>query len=97
MMKNLSSGVMDDADKMYLVNEIVVHSGLTPVEALARLNQTMITLKSQADTARRYGILTAFLAAASLLVGAIAAWWAATTGGKHRNENIDHCHLTRWH
>jgi hypothetical protein len=96
IMKNLG-GVMDDADKTYLVNEIVARSGLTPVEAQARLDQTISTLKTQADTARRYGILTAFLAAASLLVGAIAAWWAAAVGGKHRNENIDHSHLTRWH
>jgi hypothetical protein len=96
IMKNLGSGVMDDADKTYLVNEIVVRSGLTPVEAQVRLDKTIATLKSQADTARRYGILAAFLAAASLLVGAIAAWWAATMGGKHRNENIDHSHLARW-
>jgi hypothetical protein len=96
MMKNIGSGTMDDADQAYLVNEIVVHSGVTPADAQVRLDQTMVTLKSEADTARRYGILAAFLAAASLLVGAVAAWWAAITGGKHRNENVDHSNLTHW-
>jgi hypothetical protein len=95
--KNLGSAAMDDADKTYLINEIVVRSGATPVDAQARLDQTIATLNTQADIARRFGVLAAFLAAASLLVGAIAAWWAATTGGKHRNENIDHSKLTRWH
>ena len=96
MMKNLGGGAMDDVDKTYLINEISARSGLTPADAQTRLDQTMVTLKSEAETARKFGILAAFLAAASLLVGGLAAWWAATAGGKHRNENIDHSKLTRW-
>ncbi|MGO4175895.1 hypothetical protein [Bosea sp. TAF32] len=33
-------------------------------------------------------VLTAFLTAAALLVGAAAAPWAATLGGEHRDENL---------
>jgi hypothetical protein len=87
---------MDDADKTYLIREISVRSGLPEADAQKRLDETVATLKSQADTARRYGILIAFLTAASLLISAVAAWWAATTGGKHRNEGVDHMHFTRW-
>jgi hypothetical protein len=94
--KNIGHAVMDDADKTYLIREISVRSGLPEADAQKRLDETVATLKSQADTARRYGILIAFLTAASLLISAVAAWWAATTGGKHRNEGVDHMHFTRW-
>ncbi len=94
--KNLGSTVMDDVDKSYLVREVTTRSGLPEADAQKRIEQTITTLKAQADTTRRYGILIAFLTAASLLVSAVAAWWAATTGGKHRNEGVDHTHFTRW-
>lgn len=96
LVKNLGSTVMDDADKSYLLGEITARSGLAQADAQNRLDQTIATLKAQADTARRYGVLVAFLTAASLLISAAAAWWAATTGGKHRNEGVDHSQLTRW-
>ena len=96
LVKHLGGGAMDDSDKTYLVNEIAARSGVSQAEAQIRLDETVATLSAQADTARRFGILAAFLTAASLLVSAAAAWWAATTGGKHRNEGIDHSHLTRW-
>ncbi len=96
LVRNLGSATMDDADRTYLVNEISARSGVTPAEAQIRLDQTVTTLKTQADMARRFGILAAFLTAASLLLGAVAAWWAATTGGRHRNEAVDHSHFTRW-
>lgn len=96
LVKNLGSTKMDDADTTFLVNEISARAGVAPAEAQTRLDQTVTTLKSQADMARRFGILAAFLTAASLLLGAVAAWWAATTGGRHRNEATDHSHFTRW-
>ena len=39
-----------------------------------------------AETARRTGIIAAFLTAASLLVSAIGAYWAAQKGGNHRDK-----------
>ncbi len=96
LIKNLGNTSMDEADKSYLVNEISSRSGVPQADAQIRLDQTITTLKAQADTIRRFGILEAFLTAASLLVSGVAAWWAATIGGKHRNEGIDHSHLTRW-
>jgi hypothetical protein len=93
---NLGSAAMDSADKNFLVSAISTQSGLPQAEAQARLDQTVATLKAQADSARRYGILLAFLTAASFLISGVAAWWAATSGGKHRNEGVDHTHLLRW-
>jgi hypothetical protein len=94
--QNIGAKVMDDADKSYLVRTISARTGLPEAGAQDRLDQTVTLLKAQADTARRYGVLIAFLTAASLLVSAVAAWWAACSGGRHRDEGVDHSHLTRW-
>ncbi len=87
---------MDDADRAYLASEVSARTGLPQAEAEQRVDETVATLKAKADTARRYGILLAFLTAASLLISAVAAWWAACAGGKHRNEGTDHSRFTRW-
>lgn len=96
LLNNLGHAAIDETDKTYLVGQIMTSTGLTQPDALVRLEQTVATLKLQADTTRRFGILAAFLTAASLLISAVAAWWAATMGGKHRNEGIDHSRLTQW-
>jgi hypothetical protein len=94
--KNLASRTFDDTDKSYLVREISSRTGLADADAQKRLDDTLTTLEAQAETARRFGVLLAFMTAASLLISGVAAWWAATTGGKHRNEGVDHSHLSRW-
>jgi hypothetical protein len=38
-----------------------------------------------AETARKTGVIGAFLIAASFLVSAIGAFWAAQKGGNHRD------------
>jgi hypothetical protein len=94
--KNIAARTVDDADKSYLVREITSRTGLTEADAQKRVDDTVATLKAQADTARRYGILLAFMTAASLLISGVAAWWAATTGGKHRDDGVDHSAYSRW-
>lgn len=37
-------------------------------------------------------IIFAFLTASTSLVAAVASWWAATMGGDHRDNSIDHSH-----
>jgi ABC-type transporter Mla maintaining outer membrane lipid asymmetry permease subunit MlaE len=58
-------------------------------DAFARLNQAKETAKQAAERARKVGVLSAFLTAAALLVGAAASWMAAQLGGKHRDEELD--------
>jgi hypothetical protein len=94
--KNAAARTFDETDKSYVVREISARTGLAEADAQKRLDDTLATLKAQAETARRYGVLFAFLTAASLLISGLAAWWAATAGGKHRDEGVDHSHLSRW-
>ena len=94
--KNAAARTFDEADKAYVAREISARTGLPEADAQKRLDDTVAALKAQAETARRYAVLFAFLTAASLLISGVAAWWAATAGGKHRDEGVDHSHLSRW-
>ena len=94
--RTLAGTELDDSDRAYLTREVSARTGLAQAEAEQRVNETVETLKAQADRARRYGIIWAFITATSLLLSAVGAWWAAGMGGKHRDENVDHSRLTRW-
>lgn len=87
---------VDDDEKAYMARMVAARTGLTEAEARARVDETLNTLAAQAEQARRMGIFAAFLAAATLLVGAVASWWAATTGGNHRDESVDHSRYAMW-
>jgi hypothetical protein len=98
-----ANGSITDEDKSYLSAQIAAHTGLSPQDASKRVDDAMAAVnaakekaKQAAETARKVGVMLAFLTAASLAVGAAAAWWAATTGGRHRDEGVDLSHLTAW-
>ena len=40
--------------------------------------------------------MLSFITAAALVVAAAAAWFAATLGGRHRDEGTDFSRLVRW-
>jgi len=94
--RTLAGTELDESDRAYLTREVSARTGLPQAEAEQRVNETVATLKAQADRARRYGIIWAFVTATSLLLSAVGAWWAAGMGGRHRDENVDHSRLTRW-
>ncbi len=87
---------VDESDKVYVSKIIAARTGLPEAEARSKLDESLTVLSEQAERARRMAIFAAFLGAATLLVGALASWWAATTGGSHRDENIDHSRFYTW-
>jgi hypothetical protein len=88
-----ATGAFDAADKSYVAELVSQRTGLPPEEASKRVEEVVARAREAAEGARKYGILVAFLYAASMLVSAGAAWWAATLGGKHRDERVDYSHL----
>ena len=88
--------VSNDADQAFLVGEVASKAGVPEAEAKTRVEQTVAEMKTAADKARRFGIVLAFFTAVSLLLSAVGAWWAAVKGGEHRDQGIDHSHLTRF-
>ena len=96
-------GKMSDEDRAYLVRLIKSHTHLAQAYAESRVDVLSEQMKVEAtrelataETARKGGILLAFLTAATMVLGAAAAWWGAGVGGRHRDENFDASHLTRW-
>lgn len=92
----LSAGVtgegVTDADRTYLAGLVAERTDLSQEEAEARVDEVIAQaqavqddIEAAAEQASRVGILVAFLTAASLAIGAAGAWFAAVTGGNHRD------------
>lgn len=98
-----TDGQLSPQDRVYLTRTLAISAGVTPAEAERRIvgmldqaNRAIESAKMAVEQARRSSILIAFLTAASLAVAAAASWWAASLGGKHRDENTDIAHIFRW-
>ena len=98
-----ANGSLSSDDRAYLVRVVAARANLAQADAEQRVDALSEQMKTSADkvrataeTARKGGILLAFLTAATMVLGAAAAWWGAGVGGRHRDENFDASHLTRW-
>jgi hypothetical protein len=98
-----TNGRLSDEDHAYLVRLIRQQANVSQevadkrVDALSeKMNATAKSDLVATEVARRGGILLAFLTTATMVLGAAAAWWGAGVGGRHRDENFDASHLTRW-
>jgi len=95
------AGTLQPDDQQYLADVVSTRSGVPMEEANARVSQTFAhavelvsKARAEAERARKIGVLASFLAAASLVIAAGGAWWAATLGGRHRDERTDFSRLT---
>jgi hypothetical protein len=92
----LTSGKLEQADRDYIATRTASRMNIPQPEAqkrvddaFAKLEQAKETAKQAAERARKVAVITAFMTAAVLLLGAAAAWLAAQLGGKHRDEELD--------
>jgi len=90
----LKSGQLDARDRTMLVQTVMQQTGLPQAEAEKRVDDAYTELKAAeqkvrdaADAARKAALITAFAAAATLLLGCAAACVGASAGAKHRAEN----------
>ena len=98
-----ADGSLSGDDRAYLARVVAARTGLSQADAEKRVDALSAQMKTSADktraateTARKAGVLLAFLTAATMVLGAAAAWWGAGMGGRHRDEKFDASHLTRW-
>jgi len=89
------TGSVSDADKAYLADLVARNTGMTADASKKRVDDIIgqiDTAKQKAadaaETARKMAVLAAFITAASLLVAAVAAYWAAMMGGNHRDKEM---------
>jgi hypothetical protein len=83
-------------DALYLTRVTQAQAGVSQADAEPRVSRAVAQVRDNANAARRTGVMVAFLAAASLAIGAAAAWAAAALGGRHRDEGIDASDMFRW-
>jgi hypothetical protein len=93
---NMVKGELNATDKTYVASLVAANTGMSQAEAERRVTEVVAEAKQKAEAARKIGILLAFATAVTLLVGGAAAAWAATLGGKHRDERTDTSHFWRW-
>jgi len=99
----VTAGSVSEGDRAYLAQLVSANTGLSPDEATTRVNEVMTAMdeaKAQAaaaaEEARKWAVLGAFLTAASFLVSAVGAYWAAMKGGNHRDKQVVFAGLGRF-
>jgi hypothetical protein len=73
-------------DRAYLVRLVANKTGIAPSEAEKRVDTAITGATTAVQKARRSAVILGFSTAASLLLGAAPAWYAATAGGRHRDD-----------
>src|SRR5690606_2807075 len=104
MLSAVEPGGIDATDRAYLVTLVAERAGISPEEAEGRVNALVAEAqrlegeaRAAADRARKIGVMAAFLAAVSLLVSGVAAYWGGTIGGNHRDrQTVIEGWLGRW-
>lgn len=96
LVAGLTTGSLDTGDRDYLASRIAARTGVAQPEAQSRIDAAFTRLqqakeqaRQAAEKARKSAIVTAFLTAAVLLLGAATGWFAAQMGGRHRDENSE--------
>ena len=84
---------LPDNDRAHLARLVSRQTGMSAEQADARVDEVLASVEAAkaeaadaAEAARKMGVLGAFLVAASLLVSAVGAFWAAQVGGRHRDQ-----------
>lgn len=93
LVSSVTTGTLEDADRQYMIDTVAARTGVPAEEVQARVDQMWAQAqqveadaRATADKARRLGVLAAFVAAASLLIGAAGAYFGAVIGGNHRDK-----------
>lgn len=75
-------------DRTYLTRLVAARTGLEAPEADRRVGEVLNETRQAARRARATSVIVGFMTAASLALGAAAAWFAAGVGGRHRDQAI---------
>ncbi len=83
-------------DRTLLTQMVANRTGVPVAEAEARVQTASDAIHKAVDQTRQGSVLAAFLLAASLAIGAAAAWIASVVGGRHRDGGHAYSPMTRW-
>jgi hypothetical protein len=83
-----ADGELTPARKQTLAQIVADRTALSPEEAAKRVDQAYAEAQKALETARKAAVLAGLATVTALLVGLLAAWYAAQRGGHHRDHNI---------
>jgi hypothetical protein len=93
--RSVATGDIVERDRSYLAQIVAANSTLDQELARTRVDETIAEMdaareaaRDAADQARVAGVIFAFIAAATLLIGAVTAFFAAAAGGHHRDQGL---------
>ena len=96
----IATGELPDVDRQYLADVVAESTGLDQASAEERIGalveqtaEIRAEAVAQADAARHWSVMAAFLTAAALLISAAGAYLAATYAGRQRDAGIP---IPRW-
>jgi len=88
----LTTGDMPQADRDYVSQLVAARAGIPPEEAQRRItdiyNQAKQTALDTADKARKATAVAGFWIVFITFIAGLAAWWAGTVGGSHRDDGV---------
>jgi hypothetical protein len=82
------AGQLTPAQKRTLAQIVAERTGISQAEAEQRVDQAYKDAVAALDTARKATVLAGLVTATAMLVGLLAAWFAAQNGGRHRDANV---------
>jgi hypothetical protein len=91
-----ANGQVTPAQKRTLAQIVSERTGISQAEAEKRVDQAYADAVSALETARKATVLGGLVTATALLVGLLAAWFAAQNGGRHRDENLPARLIMAW-
>lgn len=83
-----AAGELTPTQKRTLAQIVSERTGISQADAEKRVDQAYKDAVAAVDNARKAAVLTALATATALLVGLLAAWFAAQNGGRHRDQNV---------
>ncbi len=83
-----AAGQLSPSRKQTLAQIVAERTGLSQAEAEKRVDQAYADAQKALEKARKAAVLTGLGTVTALLVGLLAAWYAAQRGGHHRDNNI---------
>jgi hypothetical protein len=84
--RGLRQGDVPEQDRAYLAQLVAAHTGMSQAEAQRRVSEVIDQDRQAADEARRAAAHLLYWTFLALLIGAFCASYAATIGGRQRDE-----------
>ena len=85
LLTSSSHGGVATEDRTYLVQLVSGIAGVAGPDAERRVDSAIAASKTAIARSRKSAVIAAFSIAASILLGAVVAWFAACEGGRHRD------------